>query len=361
MDGPRLVRTGELRSGRRAIAVPPGSNCSVPQARFTDSAQNRSDFGTGFAVRRLRFAEPSAARGPGRVDLRSMLLLVGERKLLANGRGRWLAVLASVVLSAAVLYAQGSHHAEGTSPPLRAANPPPTPTVQAFLPAAAPHVASPAEVEKLAGNAPAATPMPFELPPGVAPENGLQTHTIRVARAISVLFPEITTIGGYRQDALKWHPNGLAIDVMIPNPDSPEGIELGNQIAGFALANAKRWGIDDVIWRHAIYLGADKGHGCPRWAQQPPTTSTTFISPPTVADIRPGMRSTTSDPVHHTDRLAVTWTGGLLRPRPAVGQFAGRPGRPVGRADEKPFGHLGDDPRAFQLTVVVDGRLSRSG
>ncbi len=114
-------------------------------------------------------------------------------------------------------------------------------------------------MEKLAGNAPAATPMPFELPPGVAPENGLQTHTIRVARAISVLFPEVTTIGGYRQDALKWHPNGLAIDVMIPNPDSPEGIELGNQIAGFALANAKRWGIDDVIWRHAIYLGADKG------------------------------------------------------------------------------------------------------
>jgi hypothetical protein len=114
-------------------------------------------------------------------------------------------------------------------------------------------------LDKLAANAPAATPMPFELPPGVAPEDRLQIHTIRVARAISVLFPEITTIGGYRQDALKWHPNGLAIDVMIPNPDSPEGIELGNQIAGFALANLKRWGIDDVIWRHAIYLGADKG------------------------------------------------------------------------------------------------------
>jgi hypothetical protein len=32
-----------------------------------------------------------------------------------------------------------------------------------------------------------------------------------------MMFPEITTIGGYRQDALKWHPNGLAIDVMIPN------------------------------------------------------------------------------------------------------------------------------------------------
>jgi len=188
-----------------------------------------------------------------------MLLIVGERKLLANGRGRWLALLASMVLSAALLYAQGSEHAHGSQPPPRAANPPPTPTVQASPPAAAPYVASPAEVDKLAANAPAATPMPFELPPGVAPEDRLQIHTIRVARAISVLFPEITTIGGYRQDALKWHPNGLAIDVMIPNPDSPEGIELGNQIAGFALANSKRWGIDDVIWRHAIYLGADEG------------------------------------------------------------------------------------------------------
>jgi hypothetical protein len=28
---------------------------------------------------------------------------------------------------------------------------------------------------------------------------------------------------------------------MIPNPHSPEGIDLGNQIAGYALANAKRW------------------------------------------------------------------------------------------------------------------------
>lgn len=53
--------------------------------------------------------------------------------------------------------------------------------------------------------------------------------------------PEIKTIGGYRQDPLKWHPNGLAIDVMIPDHQSEKGIELGNQIAGFALANAKRW------------------------------------------------------------------------------------------------------------------------
>jgi hypothetical protein len=99
------------------------------------------------------------------------------------------------------------------------------------------------------------------LPAGVAPEKGLQVKTIWAARAISVLFPQITTIGGYRQDALKWHPNGLAIDVMIPNFHSPEGIELGNQIAGYALANAKRWGVLHVIWRQKYYPGI----GAPSW------------------------------------------------------------------------------------------------
>jgi hypothetical protein len=183
---------------------------------------------------------------------------------LTKGRGRLLAVVASVVLSAALLYVQGPQHGPGPQTPCCAAASAAAPTPQAAAaPEGAapmtPHIATPAEIQQLAANAPAATPMPFELPPGVAPEAGLQIHTIRVARAISVLFPEITTIGGYRQDALKWHPNGLAIDVMIPNHDSPEGIALGNQIAGMALANAKRWGIDDVIWRHAIYMGPNSG------------------------------------------------------------------------------------------------------
>jgi hypothetical protein len=114
----------------------------------------------------------------------------------------------------------------------------------------------------LAANAPvAARDFDFDLPKGVAPEEGLQVKTIWVARAISVLFPKISTIGGYRQDPLKWHPNGLAIDVMIPNYHSDEGIALGNQIAGFASANAKRWGVLHVIWRQGFYPGI----GAPSW------------------------------------------------------------------------------------------------
>ena len=178
------------------------------------------------------------------------------RNVLANGRGRWLALAASLVVSAVMLYAQG------TKPPCCVETPAATPTGPGSVPASAPHIASPAEAESLAANAPvAAQQFLFALPPGVAPEQGLQVKTIWAARAISLLFPQITTIGGFRQDALPWHPNGLAIDVMIPNHDTPEGIELGNQIAGYALGNAKRWGVLHVIWRQRYYPGI----GAPSW------------------------------------------------------------------------------------------------
>ena len=178
------------------------------------------------------------------------------KHLLANGRGRWLALAASVVVSAAII------HAQTTEQPCCAQNAAVPSTTHAPAPTAAPSPASPGEAELLAASAPvAARDLQFALPAGVAPEEGLQVKTIWVARAISVLFPEITTIGGYRQDPLKWHPNGLAIDVMIPNYHSEEGIALGNQIAGFALANAKRWGVLHVIWRQGFYPGI----GAPSW------------------------------------------------------------------------------------------------
>jgi hypothetical protein len=206
---------------------------------------------------------------PNSVRNDSKVLFV-RRNLLANGHGRWLALAASLIVAGGMFYAQGSQHAQGTQPSCCAANPAATAPRPAPPLPGAPKVATSAEAELLAASAPApsAAAMPFELPPGVAPENGLQVDTIRVARAISVLFPQITTIGGWRQDALKWHPNGLAIDVMIPDPFSPEGVDLGNQIAGFALANAQRWNIDHVIWRHAIYLGPKSGSYMPEMGSE---------------------------------------------------------------------------------------------
>jgi hypothetical protein len=182
------------------------------------------------------------------------VLFVG-RNLLANGRGRWLALGASIAVSAVIIHAQGTE-------PSRVETSAATPTSQGPVPTSTPQVATPSEAELMAASAPVAAPgFQFALPVGVAPEAGLQVHTIRAARAISVMFPEITTIGGYRQDPLPWHPNGLAIDVMIPNYHSDEGIELGNQIAGLALANAKRWGVIHVIWRQGFYPGI----GAPSW------------------------------------------------------------------------------------------------
>jgi hypothetical protein len=177
-------------------------------------------------------------------------ILRGVRKdLLANGRGRLLAVVASVAVSAALLY----------EPATSTEKPAATPAAPASISG---HADRPAAPDLIAASAPVANQTAgFALPAGIAPEQGLQIHTIWVARAVSVMFPEITTIGGARQDPLPWHPNGLAIDVMIPNHNSDEGIELGNQIAGLALANAKRWGVIHVIWRQGFYPGI----GAPSW------------------------------------------------------------------------------------------------
>jgi hypothetical protein len=180
-----------------------------------------------------------------------------------------LAFGATLVVSAGMLYAQSTESpccaktptasAPSASPVARQQPVPPAPPPP---PGAPLRMASPAELKSLTADAPAAAQsFTFPLPAGVAPENGLQVKTIWAARAISLLFPQVTTIGGYRQDALRWHPSGLAIDVMIPDHNSPEGIELGDQIAGYALANAKRWGVDHVIWRQKIYPGLGK----PSW------------------------------------------------------------------------------------------------
>jgi hypothetical protein len=98
--------------------------------------------------------------------------------------------------------------------------------------------------------------IPEALPVGVASEAGLQPNTILAARAVSARFPQIAEIDGVRPDSKPWHPSGLAIDIMIPNPESPEGIALGDEILAFAMANAARLGLQDVIWRGTYYTPA---------------------------------------------------------------------------------------------------------
>lgn len=87
------------------------------------------------------------------------------------------------------------------------------------------------------------------LPHGVGNERGLQVQTLLAERAISANFPEVRDIGGVRPDSMKWHPNGLAIDVMIPNWDTPAGRALGDRVAEFAFAHAQEFGLEYVIWQ----------------------------------------------------------------------------------------------------------------
>jgi hypothetical protein len=112
-------------------------------------------------------------------------------------------------------------------------------------------------VEAVTAAAPIAAPalrvVSPELPVGKAPEQGLQVETILAARSVSTEFPEILTIGGVRPDSMRWHPNGLAIDVMIPNHRSPEGIALGDRVVAYVLENAERFDLNHVLWRQTSY------------------------------------------------------------------------------------------------------------
>jgi hypothetical protein len=129
-----------------------------------------------------------------------------------------------------------------------------TPQQQAVIDnAPPPSAAIPADPETLAA---AQADIPDALPVGVASEAGLQPNTIVAARAVSHQFPQIAEIDGVRPDSKPWHPRGLAIDIMIPNPESPEGIALGDQILAFAMSNAGRFGLQDVIWRGTYYTPA---------------------------------------------------------------------------------------------------------
>lgn len=130
-----------------------------------------------------------------------------------------------------------------------AAIPPPLPDAPPPPPEAAPPIPTPADLA-------AAITIPEALPVGKANEAGLKPNTVFVARAVSMQFPQIDSIGGVRPDSLPWHPNGLAIDIMIPNPESADGIALGDAIMNFALSNSGRFGIQDVIWRGTYYTPA---------------------------------------------------------------------------------------------------------
>lgn len=87
---------------------------------------------------------------------------------------------------------------------------------------------------------------------------GLNPGAEYIKGLIQKAWPQITNIGGYRPpDGYNEHSSGNALDVMIPNWNTPEGKALGDQVAGWVAANADTFGLTHFIWRQRIYKAGD--------------------------------------------------------------------------------------------------------
>ncbi|WP_066900226.1 hypothetical protein [Mycolicibacterium houstonense] len=193
---------------------------------------------------------------------------MGRHSLASPGQRKLPAVAAAFIAPVAAFFAGGSDtasspFAEELKPAAAPAPAPEPPCCMEVVAAPAASASSPV-VQTVGLSATQAQPaaaasrwrvinIPQLLPVGVAPERGLQVKTILAARSVSADFPEIREIGGVRADALRWHPNGLALDIMIPNATSSAGIALGNRIVAYALKNAERFALQDAIWRGTYY------------------------------------------------------------------------------------------------------------
>ncbi len=155
-------------------------------------------------------------------------------------RGAFPAITAAALIPPAILIAATANAGAIPMAPV---------TVTGPTAGAAEYVVTPSQPETEAVTRLVAARLPRALPPGVGSEKGLQVHTVLAERVISAHFPEIREIGGVRPDALPFHPNGLAIDVIIPEWTTPAGKALGDRIAAFAFDNAARFGLVNVIWQ----------------------------------------------------------------------------------------------------------------
>ncbi|MGW4482101.1 peptidoglycan DD-metalloendopeptidase family protein [Rhodococcus triatomae] len=94
------------------------------------------------------------------------------------------------------------------------------------------------------------------LPASAGSEQNMQVDTKRLIRALHLRFGDrLSTLGGWRPDggAATDHPDGRAIDAMIPDYQSGTGVQLGNEILDYVMANADFFGVDYAIWRQTLH------------------------------------------------------------------------------------------------------------
>ena len=84
------------------------------------------------------------------------------------------------------------------------------------------------------------------------PQNSLDSRAVYIASRTN--WPSIKSYGGYAKRSGKSatgdHPKGHAVDIMIPDYKSTQGISTGNAVAAYFQANAKKYGITYLIWRN---------------------------------------------------------------------------------------------------------------
>lgn len=80
-------------------------------------------------------------------------------------------------------------------------------------------------------------------------EGGLQPIAVLAKRLIHRIWPSITEIGGYRQDAYPEHPSGRALDVMVG-----VGNPIGDEVTGWALANDAILPLIHALWKQTVWM-----------------------------------------------------------------------------------------------------------
>lgn len=86
-------------------------------------------------------------------------------------------------------------------------------------------------------------------------EHNLTYETVLLGRSVSLKFPEVSTIGGYRADGYEDHPSGTSLDIMVSpiGTTTPGGFALGDAIVRYIYDNNAAFKNQYVIWKQALH------------------------------------------------------------------------------------------------------------
>lgn len=83
----------------------------------------------------------------------------------------------------------------------------------------------------------------------------------RIVRHVWDNWTQIKTMYGWRRDVTPDHPAGRAVDIMIPNWNTPAGKELGWKIANYYRSNASEFRVHYIIFEQKIWNIQRDGEG----------------------------------------------------------------------------------------------------